>query len=251
MCVSLRSLPVSRQVWSLDTAKQGMSAGAAHVSGMLVAMVASHDGGDQCAFYLITFTIDTTLGVFIGYVLLKRLQALARSRGWDSLSSTGNYGTPVRYSVWAKQMVTWCLIVVIARACCGAIVYSLRHPLASFSEWLAAPFDGHPHLFLLVVMLACPVCMNVAQLWVQDTFLKKGGLLSRRRLRGGGDGGSYEVETEEIDPNAQAAGAMPSASASAGSAARIDVETAPLLAPAASTPRGDAAASSDAEMNAE
>ena len=93
MCVSLRSLPVSRQVWSLDTAKQGMSAGAAHVSGMLVAMVASHDGGDQCAFYLITFTIDTTLGVFIGYVLLKRLQALARSRGWDSLSSTGNYGT--------------------------------------------------------------------------------------------------------------------------------------------------------------
>lgn len=213
----------SLKVWSLDTAKQGASAGAAHVAGMLIALIASHDGGDQCAFYLITFTIDTTLGVFIGYTLLRRLQALARKAGWTSLSSTGNYGTPVQYSIWAKQMVTWCLIVVVARACCGMIVISLRHQLTAFSETLASPFDGHPKLFLLTVMLACPVCMNVAQLWVQDAFLKKGGMLSRKRLRGGlggtpGRGGS--VPDMQVSDGGEAAPI---------DADHVDAEARPLL----------------------
>ena len=37
----------------------------------------------------------------------------------------------------------------------------------TIAQW----FSCHPHALLLLVMIGCPVCMNIAMLWVQDQFL--------------------------------------------------------------------------------
>jgi hypothetical protein len=54
------------KVWAFDAGKQGIGAGVAHVVNMLLSMLlsgSSHDDTpDECAFYFINFTFDTTIG---------------------------------------------------------------------------------------------------------------------------------------------------------------------------------------------
>ena len=47
-----------------------------------------------------------------------------------------------------------------------------KHPLSWVSEEIAWPFRHDPKLFLVLVMIGCPLCMNALQLWIQDAFLK-------------------------------------------------------------------------------
>ena len=187
--VGLSSLVVKRcfehpqrqyNVWILDVTKQAFSGACAHVLGMVNASIL--DGiekadpgktGNQCSWYFIAFSLDTSVGVMFAFCGIKLVESCARQLGLSSLEETGRYGNPPDKVVWAKQMLMWCVITIAARLCVLGVMLAAQDPLGWVSQKVASPFDGHdPMLFLVLVMIGCPLCMNVLQLWVQDTFLK-------------------------------------------------------------------------------
>ena len=67
--------PRSNEVWALDVSKQAFSGICAHLLGMLNAHTLQNQvwdtaGTSECSWYLIAFTLDTTIGVMLGYLLV-------------------------------------------------------------------------------------------------------------------------------------------------------------------------------------
>lgn len=97
----------------------------------------------------------------------------------------------------AVQLAQFSVCVVIARLVCGTVVVTGAGALAHVAAALDRAFHGHPTLLLYFVMVACPVCMNTGQAWVQDQVLKwaawgppgplSASAASPRRSDGGGD----------------------------------------------------------------
>lgn len=79
------------------------------------------------------------------------------------------------------QAAEFTACVAIARAACGVATWLCRRPLA----WLAAIVDelfaGRPVLLLYVVMIVCPLLMNLAQAWVQDAYLAWSTVAARKQ----------------------------------------------------------------------
>jgi len=176
--------PRAWTVWLYDIAKQCASMCCAHVGGMVNAIVLNgitHQG-DECAWYFISFTVDTTVGVTIAIYAMRAVAHMARDEecrccACPSLKETGNYGPGKFYPegdkepseqyvqgaafrfddpgtarrIWCKQMSIWCLITAGARACCGVLMYIVSDVLRHFATFLADLFRGHPHLFLTLV----------------------------------------------------------------------------------------------------
>lgn len=178
-------------IWAMDVSKQIIGMGAAHASGLLIAIIAHHATeatASECAWYYVAFSFDTTIGVVLTMVLhnaiLRRLRD-SPAFGQESLPlpqqheswkvavlDCGQYGDPPILRRWAFQAGEWSLCVVTARALCGGIVAVLAPLLQIFAEGLDAVFDGHPRILLFFVMVCCPLLMNAAQLLIQDAILK-------------------------------------------------------------------------------
>ena len=75
-------------------------------------------------------------------------------------------------------------------------------PLSFVSHAVAMPFVDHPKLLLVLVMIGCPLCMNIAQLWIQDQFLKGHDLMEE-----------ITEEEDSVDPTDKAAAAAVPSSA--------------------------------------
>jgi len=126
-------------VFCLDISKQAFSSGAAHVCGMLIAIIAhfstSDDSPSECAWYFVVFTADTSLGVALAIGLHNAMLRCARRWGdaggkrselAQAIAECGQYGSPVELWRWAAQMAVWVVATIFARLVCGALV---RHSL--------------------------------------------------------------------------------------------------------------------------
>jgi hypothetical protein len=64
------------------------------------------------------------------------------------------------------------LRALAARTACGLLVLLLRPLLRGLPRGVDALFAGAPRAELATVMIVCPLCMNLAQAWIQDAALK-------------------------------------------------------------------------------
>ncbi|KAI7837995.1 hypothetical protein COHA_008177 [Chlorella ohadii] len=198
------------KVWGLDVSKQGVSMLAAHICGILIALIAHHSATaatSECSWYFMAFTFDTTLGLLFTILLHKAALAGAAWYGrreaqrlgseelqpamWPSssgdggssssnlgdrwfevLQACGHYGDPPSYRRWGIQLAEWVACVVLARAMCGTIVVLLGSALVHVAQGLDRLFEGHPTLLLYTVMVCCPLLMNLCQALIQDLVLK-------------------------------------------------------------------------------
>ena len=146
---------------------------------------------NECGWYFVTYLTDASLGTALAFPTLRRLQSWAKSRGFVSLQSSGNYGRPIRYRVWAIQVgskkerkkdaradreggaiilgsfamqaLSWCLIAVFTRIICGCLIIGQRQFYSSLSTAVTRPFEGNPQGLLLFVMVACPAFISIIQ----------------------------------------------------------------------------------------
>jgi hypothetical protein len=66
-----------------DISKQGASAFVSHFLNLILAVLLStNNNADQCVWYFINITIDTTIGVFLCYVLMRFIDSKARRYDW-------------------------------------------------------------------------------------------------------------------------------------------------------------------------
>ncbi|KAG7399071.1 hypothetical protein PHYBOEH_009761 [Phytophthora boehmeriae] len=169
-------------VWGFDASKQMIGASFAHVANLLIAIMLysyeeqqkeSHATVDQCALYFVNFTLDTTLGVFLNYVLLSAVVLLALKFHWTSLQTPGDYGIPIRIRTWLLQVISWIIVIFSAKFLIAMLILTFDKPLTSLAMLLFKPLKNYPEVELALVMILCPCLMNALQFWIQDNFLKK------------------------------------------------------------------------------
>ncbi|KAK9803969.1 hypothetical protein WJX72_009098 [[Myrmecia] bisecta] len=175
-------------VWTMDISKQILSAAAAHICGMLIAILVAEGGAShasECAWYFVAFSFDTTLGVSVAvgihklavrqareWTAIKGLSTDAREPWYSTIAECGNYGDPPSWRRFLIQLVEWCLAVILGRVVCGTVVVLAKGGLVGVAQVLDMIFSGHPALLLFFVMVACPLGMNLVQMLVQDWILK-------------------------------------------------------------------------------
>eukprot|EP00644_Phytophthora_capsici_P015323 jgi/Phyca11/113357/e_gw1.24.394.1 len=170
-------------VWAFDASKQMVGATFAHVVNLLIAILlysyqqrmeeSGDEPVDQCALYFVNFTLDTSFGVFLNYVLLSAVVLLALRFDWASLKVPGDYGTPVQIRAWILQVISWILVISTCKFIIATLIVAFQKPLGAFAVFLFKPLEKHPEVELALVMIACPCFMNMMQFWIQDNFLKK------------------------------------------------------------------------------
>lgn len=163
------------RIWSLDVGKQGTGMLAAHLCGMgaaiLLAHIPFHQRSSECAWYVFTFLFDTCIGTGLSLALhWAALWAAARPSAPPALSPLlraltpcGDYGEPASALRWVSQTLEWVFCVVLARGACLGLAAAFSPLLGRLAVHLDAAFEGRPRLFLVFVMLICPLLVNTAQ----------------------------------------------------------------------------------------
>lgn len=166
------------RTWFLDVSKQGFGACYAHVLNMMIANVISRNVrgnnvlNDQCAWYGLSYLIDTTLGLLLALMGLHYLSKVANERDWTHLKNSGVYVEPNVYLPWTLQVMAWMLILTGTKGVIYLLMWLCSGPLAWIGSVLFAPFHGYKHIELLFVMIFFPGVLNVIYFWIADSYLK-------------------------------------------------------------------------------
>jgi hypothetical protein len=180
------------KIFLLDGSKQGISSLFAHGANMLIAMGLSDIvvDTDQCAWYFVSYFLDTILGVGLAYLLLQYLTYIANKKNWEMLMESGDYGISgdnnkiLKY--WGVQLISWIGIICVSRLFTGIVLLIFRGGFANIANGIASLFSNNPKMLLVFVMVICPGIMNLIQVWIQDNILKKKvnreGILDRQLL---------------------------------------------------------------------
>ncbi|KAF1788370.1 Store-operated calcium entry regulator STIMATE [Phytophthora cactorum] len=75
------------------------------------------------------------------------------------------------WRVWWMQLLQWCTILTVMKFFVGVVLYAFSTPLGWMGSLLFYPVHNHPKIELLIVMIGCPLVMNMVQFWIQDSFL--------------------------------------------------------------------------------
>jgi hypothetical protein len=167
------------RTWFLDVSKQAFGATYAHVLNMCIAGSLAHRvrGNsvvltDQCAWYGLSYLMDTTLGLVLAVLGLRLLERLANQRNWAPLQHSGVYAGNTAIVHWSCQVLAWLFILTISKMVIYLIMWLCSVPLAYVGKLLFAPFQGYTHFELLFVMIFFPGFLNVIYFWIADGYLK-------------------------------------------------------------------------------
>lgn len=172
----------SGRTWAefiLDSSKQMIGASWLHVLNIVFSFALHSLGGDECTWYWIHITMDTTLGVFVNYQLHKLIYKLIIPRFCSpSIAAkfkSGDYGTPgnIHWSKYFTQLFVWLFIVTIMKCTMVLIMLVAYVPLVAIASFILSPFNSSPSLKLIVVMVFTPLIMNTVQFWITDSFTRK------------------------------------------------------------------------------
>jgi len=167
-----RKLPI----FFLDSSKQIVGAGVIHALNLICAMAFTSfqkSAADECAWYWVNIMIDTTFGVGVCWMLLKSSERMfGYSSGYYGKETTGiDWEEQPDYGKWLRQILMWCGIVATMKMMVVAVMYTFAPTWESISmnctNWIT-----NATLRLVFVMIVTPVCMNMFQFWVTDSFLK-------------------------------------------------------------------------------
>lgn len=175
--------------WFLDTSKQGIGAVYAHISNMAIAALISNTSRgdyvlqDECAWYAVSFIVDTTIGLLFSLLLLGILNGEAKKRGWKTLEHSGAYdsynGTDTdhsdRYRIWSHQVLAWLVILTLVRGWNLLFLWIFSPWLARIADFLFQPIQADIRFELLFVMIIFPGILNLFYFWIADHYLKADG----------------------------------------------------------------------------
>lgn len=166
--------------WALDVSKQGVGACYAHVCNMAIAAILSNqlDGEtkleDECAWYGLSYLIDTTLGLVLAIMFLRIQDFLALRYNLTWIQHTGVYTGDDAFKHWAAQTTCWMIILTIVKIMIYYFMVLFSDMLAFMGSILFAPLQINIRFELLFVMIFFPGVLNVIYFWIADSYLKAG-----------------------------------------------------------------------------
>lgn len=154
------------KVWFFDTSKQALGALVIHFINILIAEF--FGGIDPCTQYIISFVLDSTIGLLIIYIGIKITQFFAVRKGCEFLVF-GDYGRPKpRIRFWYYQTLAYIGIAVIAKIFVTILLqFDFWAKVQNFLLW---PIPN-PEIEVTLVVLIIPFVINVVMFWVTDNFL--------------------------------------------------------------------------------
>ena len=164
--------------WFLDVSKQGFGACYAHVCNMVIAALISKNIrgdsvlDDQCAWYAMSYLIDTTLGLVLAILFLQLLDQVAKQQDWVSLKHSGVYTGPSAITHWAHQVMAWMLILTVVKMIIYVFMVVFSNALAWVGAILFEPIQGNIRFELVFVMILFPGVLNLIYFWIADSYLK-------------------------------------------------------------------------------
>ena len=164
--------------WFYDVSKQGFGACYAHVLNMVIAaMISTRIRGettldDQCAWYGMSYLIDTTLGLVLAIAFVKLLDVVANKRDWESLRKSGVYHGTDGTMHWIHQVLAWLGILTLVKIIIYLFMWVASEPLAVIGGILFAPLQANIRFELLFVMIVFPGLLNVIYFWIADSHLQ-------------------------------------------------------------------------------
>jgi len=167
------------KIWFFDVSKQVLGQAFVHSLNLLISgFGAVHSyGKNACVFYFFNVLIDTTLGVAIIYGLLKLVNHIINDRLHLKGFVSGQYGSPPKWSIWARQAVVYAAVLTAMKLLVVAIL-AIWPGLIDFGAWLLGWTGNGGNFQIIFVMGLFPIVMNIVQFWIIDTIVKATDALS-------------------------------------------------------------------------
>lgn len=168
------------EVWLMDVSKQAVQSVFVHFGNIALAIVfaglhmddnPSASSGDECAFYFLSFMLDTLVGVHLIWLGLRGVRMVSTWWGWTSVTTQGSYGHPPSFSIYLKQLFCFLLATFMSKFVLGLFLYFWRAQLDFLGTVIFRTFKMHPATELTIVMVVCPIFLNAAQFWLLDNIL--------------------------------------------------------------------------------
>ncbi|KAI8577875.1 hypothetical protein K450DRAFT_249672 [Umbelopsis ramanniana AG] len=142
-------------IWLLDVGKQFSGAIVIHGLNLLVSYSRGrpHHGGPSnlCVWYFLNVGVDTTVGVWILWVILRSLQWSLMRVGVTGIR-TGDYGTPPSILNWIKQTIIFICSLVGMKSCVYGL-FRLCPWLFDFGKWVLSWTRDNYRTQVVFVML--------------------------------------------------------------------------------------------------
>ena len=167
--------PIS--IWLMDVSKQGISSIIIHfcnigLSILFAAVNLTPDQpADECAFYFLSFVLDTIVGVYLIWVGLNIARIFAIQFDIKSIQEQGVYGYETPMTYYTHQLITFIIVILISKIILGIFMYMFSSFLNRIGNFIFEPLEKYPDIELVVVMVVCPCFLSMIQYWIQDNIL--------------------------------------------------------------------------------
>jgi len=163
--------------WFYDTSKQGVGSTIIHFANIYLATLFQ---GDPCTWYLVSFLLDSSVGLLVIYAGIRSTLFFAEKYKLKLLFF-GEYGSPPSARAWAAQTGVYMGIMITEK-----ILITLLVQLKFWDQvrdLILLPIKD-PKVATIIVLLVIPFFVNVLMFWVTDNFLmKKPSKRSKRAIK--------------------------------------------------------------------
>ncbi|KAK8750504.1 hypothetical protein OTU49_014869 [Cherax quadricarinatus] len=151
-------------VWFYDTSKQGLGAMIVHFCNVFLSEAFK---GDPCTWYIISFLLDSTLGLVIIWAGIRLSIYIGQKQGMPTIIF-GEYGRPPSVRAWGHQCALYVGIMVVVKVVITGLL-ALQF-WSSVRDLILAPITD-PQVRVVIVVLVIPFFINALIFWVTDNFL--------------------------------------------------------------------------------
>jgi hypothetical protein len=130
--------------------------------------------GDECEWYWVMTVVDSTLGVYVDYLLLSYITGHFLKGENDY--KTGHYKDAkgaISPCMYFKQLVVWLAVVTGMKFTTSMMVIQGAHQFTIAANYILKPVNGYPQLKFFTLMIATPLFMNSLQFWLVDNIIMK------------------------------------------------------------------------------
>lgn len=163
-------------IWLLDTSKQVAGMVFVHFINVIWAsFISSEHISDACSLYLLSFLLDSSIGLVIIYLLLYGITSISINYNiWYIMpgryAMVGPWGAPPKEMLgpWCIQCLIYLFFTAIEKMVCLLILYLpyFRRVQINWFYWL-----HNPKIELFLSMLVIPLVINIFIFWMTDNFL--------------------------------------------------------------------------------
>lgn len=126
-----------------------------------------HPGTDPCTLYLISFILDTSIGLLLIYVFIKIVLFIAIKLNIQTLNF-GWYGEPkpkVKY--WLHQTIAYIIIVLVQKTIIIFILQWYKKAWDQIRDFLILRLIPNKETEVFFVILLIPFLTNIFVFWVR------------------------------------------------------------------------------------